>query len=331
MRISHGMGYTSIGNTLARLQEQNYKNNLKEATGADIISISDAPSRLMDLKKLTAQINMKENYLNGINYAVSEMHATEDQASAIAETMREIKDLSITTLNVAYDGNVASIGTYVKGLLSDMIRNANQEFNGKHLFSGTKTTSNSIAADYPDMNNLPFELVEGEPTPDNPSGLSVVFKGNTDNRTINKDAHTQEVINMNAEQLFGENGTEYFQPIIDLYNTLQYTRDGVPRESLDSMDREEKLQIDDFQQQIALNIDSINKNTAMFASRRNRLEAVGFQMTEEITRLDEVKSLKGDADMTKVLSDLKKEETTLSYALSAIANMQKYSLFDFLQ
>jgi flagellar hook-associated protein 3 FlgL len=324
------MGYSTFNNNIARLQEENYFDTLRKVTGKDIQSIAEAPTRLMDSKKIIAQKSMKENYISQNNYAVSEMRAAEDQATVIADAMQQIRDLSITSTNPSYDGNVASLSTYIKGIMEDMIRSANSDFNGKYMFSGTKTTPNNIQSDYPAMTNMPYELVIGTSTPDNLSGMSVVFKGNNDNRTINKDGHSNEAINMTGEQLLGQGGIEYFQPIIDIYNILQFNKDGTQRESMDSMDREEKQRINELQAQVAFNIDSINKATAMFAARRARIETVNLQMTEEVVRLDEVKSMKEDADMPKLLTKLAQEDNSLQYALSAGSKIQQYSLFKYI-
>ncbi|MDR0927544.1 MAG: hypothetical protein LBO69_07245 [Ignavibacteria bacterium] len=330
MRISSKMGYGAFTNNLSRLTEAQYFDTLRQSTGKDIQSIAEAPTRLMDVKKIINQKTMKENFIERNSYATSEMRAAEDAASAISEAMQQIKDLSVQSLNVAYDGNVASVGTFIKGILTDMIRNANADFNGKYMFAGTKTTPNSIQGDYPDMNNMPFELVEGEATADNPSGLSVVFKGNTDDRTINKDGHSTEVISMNPAELFGPGATSFFDPIIKVYNILQYTSEGVPRDSYDTMNTEEKYAIGQEQSVVAYNIDYLNKTTANLSARRLRIETVNDQMTEEITRLNEIKSLNEDADMSKVLSRLAQENTSLQYTLSAGAKIQEFSLFKFI-
>jgi flagellin-like hook-associated protein FlgL len=330
MRVTTRMGYGSFLTNLSKLQQQNYYDKLRQATGVDIQTIAEAPTRLMDVKKIIAQKDMKDNYVSQNSYAISEMESAEDQAAAIATAMQQIRDLSVTSTNIAYDGSVASIGTYIKGIMEDMLRNANADFNGKYMFSGTKTDPKNIQAEYPDMNNMPFEFVEGEATTDNPSGISIVFKGNTDARTINKDGHTNEMINMTAEDLFGEGGTAYFQPIIDIYNILQFQSDGTPRDTLDSLNTEEKRRINELQTQVANNVEKVNKNTAIFASRRNRIDTVNQQMKEEVIRLDEVKSLKEDADMAKVLTRIAQEETALQYSLQAGATIQQFSLFNFL-
>jgi len=331
MRISNAMGYSTLHTNIARLQEDTYYNQIRKATGKDIVNIAQAPSRLMDVKKIIAQMNMKENYIDANDYAISEMRFAEDQVAAIAEAMQQIRDLSVSSTNPSYDGSVVSIGTFIKGIMTDIIRNANADFNGKYAFSGTKTRPSSILDDYPDMTNMPFELIEGPSTPENFSGFSVIFKGNMENRIINKDSHSQEVINMNAIDLFGAGGVEFFQPIIDLYNVLIFTREGEVREIIDGMDRAEKQRVNELQTIVANNVETLNKNVAIFASRRVRIDTVTTQLREEVTRLDEVKSLKEDADMGKLLSDLAKEEIALQFTLSIGATIQKYSLFDFLR
>lgn len=330
MRISSRMGYASFNNNLTRLQERTYFDNLRQATGVDIQSIAEAPTRLMDVKKIYAQQTMKTNFIKHNDYAVAEMRQVEDAAKAISDGMLQIKDLAVTSTNVTYDGNVNSIATFIKGIMTDMIRNANMDFNGKYLFSGTKTTPNSILADYPDMTNMPFELVVGESTPENRSGMSVVYKGNMEQRTINKDSHSNEEINMTGEQLFGAGGIEFFDPIIKIYNTVMYTRDGVVRETLDSMDRDEKMIVANLQDDIAFNLEKLDKETALLSARRDRIETVNLQMTEEVTRLKEVQSLKEDVQMPELLARIKQEETSLEYSLQAGSRIQQYSLFDYI-
>jgi flagellin-like hook-associated protein FlgL len=331
MRISTKMGYGSFNNNVNRIQENIYFDTLRQITGKDIQSIGQAPSRFMDSKKLVANKNLKENYMYHNEYAISEMRYAEDAARAIADDMQKIRDLSIASLNLAYDGNVSSVAIYIKGIMEDMIRNANADFNGKYLFSGSMTTPNSITNAYPDMTNMPYQLIEVEKTLENPSGLQVVYKGNFEGRTINKDSHTNEAINMTGQQLFGDGGVEFFQPILDIYNTLLYAKGSLEfREHLDYVDREDAQKIAEFQVLVATNIDTLNKETAMLASRKERLETVNLQMVEEVTRLREVLSLKEDANMSQLLSRLSKEENALQYTLEAGSRLNRYSLFSYI-
>lgn len=326
MRISSKMGYASFNNNLARLQEQNYFDTLRKSTGKDIQSIADAPTRLMDSKKLIAQKNMKENYIFHNEYAINEMRAGEDVARAIADDFQKIRELSITSTNVSIDGTVSALAVYIKGIVTDIVRNANTDFNGKYMFSGTMTTPNSITNANPGMTNMPYEFIEDPDT----KMFQVVFKGNNDVRTINKDSHSNEVINMTSEQIFGAGGVDYFSPVIEIYNTLMFNQDGEIRDPYDTLTREEIQRVADLQAIIALNIEKIDNETAMFASRKERIEAVNLQMTEEVVRLKEVNSLKEDVDMPKLLTQLAQEENALQYSLSAGSRIHIYSLFKYI-
>ncbi|MGI6369630.1 MAG: hypothetical protein GX372_08885 [Ignavibacteria bacterium] len=331
MRISSNMSYDSFAFNIEKLQESRYKNLLRQSTGKDMINIADKPGSLMDVKKIVTAQEQRSNYINLNNLAASEMRAAEDQAEAVITAMQKIRDLSITSTNMIYDGSgVQSIGNYIKGIVTDILRNVNADFNGKYLFSGTKTNANSIEADNPGMNEMPFELIKNEASADNPSGFQVVFKGNMEQRKINKDTHSTEIINLTADELFGENGTKTFEAIIDIYNILLFGPDNTERENLESLSREEKIKIAELQQKVAHDLEEITKNNAKLASRRERLETVTEQMTEEVVRLKEVQSLREDADVVKVLSDLKKEETVLQYVLQSAPRLTRLTLFDFL-
>ena len=327
MRISTRMGYNTLANNIGRLQEQNYFDSLRQATGKDIQCIADAPTRLMDSKKLIAQKNMKENYMFHNDYTISEMKYGEDIARAIADDMQKIRELAITSTSVIIDGTVNTLAIYIKGIVNDMIRNANSDFNGKYLFSGTMTTPNSITNANPGINNMPFEIIEDP----NTGRFEVVFKGNNDERRVNKDSHSNEVINITANQLFGADGIDYFSPIIEIYNIIQYKQGtNEVRDVYDFLTREEIQQIADLQAIVAKNIESIDRETAIFAARRDRVENVNLQMTEEVVRLKEVISLKEDVDMVQLLTRLAQEENALQYSLNAAAKVHQYSLFKYI-
>lgn len=330
MRISNNMGYSTFSYNIGQLQERDYRENIKKTTGKEIISIADAPGNLIDIKKINTAKLQRENYININNLAIVEMRSAEDQADNILESLQQIRDLSIGSTNASYDGNVSSVGIFIKGILTDILRNANSNFNGKYLFSGTKTNPNSLDISAPDLDNMPFELVTEAATPENPSGLKIIFKGNNENRIINKDSHSSENINLKASDLFGSDSIEAFQPIIDIYNILMYTKDGQQRVYLDSLDREDKAKISELQQEIAQHIESTSRNVGAFASKRVRLETITLQMTEEVTRLNEIKSLKEDADMTKVVTNLMKIENALQYTLQSVSKLSRRTLFDFL-
>jgi flagellin-like hook-associated protein FlgL len=136
---------------------------------------------------------------------------------------------------------------------------------------------------------------------------------------------------MTSEQLFGAGGVDYFTPVIEIYNILMFVPEtGEIRNPENTLTREEIQQVADLQAIIANNIEKIDNETAMFASRRERIDAVNLQMVEEVVRLKEVNSLKEDVDMPKLLTRLAQEENALQYSLSAGARIHQYSLFKYI-
>jgi len=105
---------------------------------------------------------------------------------------QKIKELSIDATQIGNLGQTESLAVYVKGILEDIVRNSNENMNGSYLFSGTKTILKSLENMEGSKIDGPFELIEEEKTKDNPSGLKVIFKGNNEERTVNKDNYSIE-------------------------------------------------------------------------------------------------------------------------------------------
>ena len=177
---------------------------------------------------------------------------------------------------------------------------------------------------------MPFEIIQGTSTPDNFSGLEIVFKGNFEDREIIKDAQANEIINIKADEIFGENGTAVFEAIIDIYNLFTYNSDGTTRGLNDQFTLEDMGKFDEYQQKIAYIYDDLVNVTARNGARIDRLSAIGDQLNFENTRLKELRSAAEDTDMAASTLNLMKEETALQYTLQVGARLIPQSLFDFL-
>ncbi len=201
--------------------------------------------------------------------------------------------------------------------------------NGSYLFSGTKTILKSLENIEGSKIDGPFELIEGEKTLDNPSGLKVIFKGNNEERTVNKDNYSIEKINVTSEELYGKN-LDAINYIIKLYNILRYDEDGnIRKEKRISLEEFDKLNF--YQQQIANNVDNLNRTNSVLGSRINRLESYRTLYESTNIRLNDIFSIKSDTDVAKSAMNLKMEETALQYSLSIGSKILPNTLFDFLR
>ncbi len=330
MRISTNSLYIPYKRNLEEIQNRRFDENIKLTSGKRINNLADDPSALEGIKSLNTIIERNEKYMHNLDEVTGELMIVSDQLENISDQFTTIREQIITALNVGSRAITPTLGENVKGLLEDIVHYANMDYNGHYIFSGTKTTAKSLNKTAEADNDLPFELVEGTKTADNPSGLRVVFKGNNKDRVINKDTNTTEIINTKAEEIFGAGGEELFETVIDVYNVLAYKGDGSKRGSDTVLTDDEITKLNDLQKQITDIYDQTNIVSSNNGAKLNRVKAVRSQMQTENTTLKQILSQKEDTDVTESIINLKKSDTALQYALQAGSNMIPYTLFDFL-
>ncbi len=331
MRVTQKSIYVPFQKSLQDIQERKFAEETRLTTGKNFNTISDNPSKLANVKRLTDMISRTEKYQDNIQYAINELRAVSDVIDSISDKLHQIRQLAIDASNVGNSSNLSTLGTYIKGLIEDVVNTANQTYNGQFLFGGTKTTENSIIPTPPEENNLPFELIKIEATPENPSGLVVAFKGNFSDRILNKDSLSSEVINTKADELFGEGGKKMFESLIDLYNLLAYNENGQLRKDTEVFKAEEIARLDLYQKEIAGFNEQMNGVAARNGIRMNRFELINEQLNNEIIRLKGYRSVDEDTDFAETVMKLNKEQTALQYTLQVGAKLGSQTLFDFLR
>lgn len=329
MRVTFNSPIKPYLNNLENIQNRKINEEMRISTGNRIQSLADDPSNLVDSKQLNSKIEKNNTFINNINESLNEMKLASESIDFFSNSMQKIRDLSIDSTQIGVQGNTVNMAVYIKGILDDMVKEANKDLNGKFLFSGTKTLANSIDNTPPSTNNQPYELIEGEKTSENPSGLQVIFKGNNNDRTMNKDNYSTEVINVSSNKLFGNN-LEALQSVIGLYNLLYYKSDGIARTKDDYLSSDDFQKLNNYQKVIADNVNSLNVVNSDFGAKINRLELIQSQYDSDNIRLKEIKSIKSDTDVAKTAMNLKLEDTALSYSLQVGSNLIRNTLFDFL-
>lgn len=331
MRVTQFSVVNPYKQNLEDIQNRRFKNQIKMSTGKEIIGLGDAPEKIPTVKKLSALIQQNEDYLKIIDDQIGQFQQTENFLQGISDKMEKIRQLAVDGTQVGNMGNLSVLGNYIKGIITDIARDANADYNGSFLFSGTKTKAESFDPSIPNTNGMPFELIEGESSPQNWSGLTIVFKGNQESRILNKDQKTSEKVNTTSEEIFGKNGTEVFTTLIDLYNLVMYNEDGTVRGVNDVLRVDEVDKLNIVQEKIANFSYKINQITARNGGRANRFQILRDQIYEENNRLKEFLSQKNDADIAKTALELSKDEYALQYSLQVGGRILQNSLFDFLK
>ncbi len=329
MRVSSNSQYVGFTQTVNRIQLERDKAQTRVSTGKDIINLSDNPEKVIDIKLFDKKITQNENYMQVLDLTSNELYAVDDSLRRISDIVQIIREEALDSTNEQAEA-LQIMGDNFKGLLDDLVREANTDFNGHFIYAGTKTTPNSIQKDNPNMDANPFQIIQGDKTTDNPSGLKVVFKGNTNDRIINKDQKNTQVINQKADEIFGPN-MELFDYVIDMHNVLSFQNDGTPRGDYDHFNENDMKEIDRVQKGLAVFYDDINRIAARNGTYINRIQGLRDQLTDETLRLKDYRSVQEDTDIADAIVNLTRQENALNYALQVGARINQVSLFDFLR
>ncbi len=331
MRVTTNSSYIGFSNNISRVQEEKYRAEIQTSTGQRLITMADDPEAMIDIKKLSNRISENTQYISVNEKAIGELYAVDEAITAISDNLNSIRDLAVDGSKTGNLGNLQTLGIYIRGLLDDIVKESNSEFNGNYLFSGNKTTPESLDKTPTAENNMPYEIVEGEPSEDNPSGLSIVFKGNFKARMMNKDVQTQEQVNTTSDKMFGTDGSEMFDSIINLYNLFSYNENGDLREKSDTFNKSDIGLLSQYQREIAEFNEQIIDQGGRNGSKINRIDQGMALLKEENTRLNAFKSESNDTDIAEATINLKKNEIALQYALQIGAKISQNTLFDFLR
>lgn len=330
MRVSLKSQYTPVSTQVPEIQSRLAKLQRQLSSGKKATEIGDFPQDAIDLKRLESKIRQNDGIISNLDESLKEMYAVDEELYVIGDYVQMARQEVIGSfLNDTRAAPV--VADRIRGFMEDIIKEANQDFNGTFLFGGNKNQFYTNNPNNGEPLNVPFVIVEGEPTDLNPSGLSVRFVGNNADRTISKDEYYTEVINTKAEDLFGANATELFQDMIEMVNIIKYDSTGAERGQLNAITREEFAKVEDLQKKLAQHYDKITQAGGRNGSKIERLEIIRSNLDNEQLRLKEFRSNVEDTDVAAAAIELKKEEAALQYALQVGATISRTSLFDFLR
>lgn len=331
MRITQSSTLAKYQYNLTNIQDLLTAQQNRLSTGKKFQTPSDDPIAAADSKRLTGLIDQNTVYQKNITDGLNDTSVYEISLQNFSDKLLNIRDISLdATTQINFD-KLPTIAENIKQLLGDAVQAANYEFDGRFAFSGTKTTRNAINSQPPATNNLPYELLQGTATATNPSGLSVIFKGNNNDRTISTSSTTSERTNPKPFDTFGANGTQVFDNIISVYNAVNYKPDGTARTNNDGMTASESQKLADTIKNLSDSNDKVTSEIGRLGNVQNRLQVQSDQITNENTKLRDLRSLKEDTDVADAVLQLQKYQTGLTATLKVGATMFQTTLIDLLR
>lgn len=332
MRITSNSLFSRYSSILNDLQEQQARENTRIYTGKSMVNLSDDPSVVKSIQVFTESINKNDSYQKSIEEMLDEQTSTENALRVIADSLDEAQGVGNEALQIGNQDKLPVLGEKIKKLLNNIVDTANHQYNGVYVFSGTRTTEQSLNPTPPEQKNLPFEIIQGTATTANPSGLSVSFKGNNEVRNISVGPNASERINTTAADAFGGSGTEVFGGLIELYNKLMFNADGTPRAADGTgTTKDDQDAIVATVKRISDSRQLADVETGKLGARSQRLESLRDQLTTDTLRLREFRSREEDTDVAEAVVNLQKSQNAMQYALQVGSKLLGQSLFDFLR
>ncbi len=323
----------SYQTNLNSIRSRYAKEQVRLTTQKNIQTPSDSPHDFSEIKRLSNTISQNERYRKNIEDGRTDVDIYEETLQNFTDTLLRAKDIVNDAVNPANFDKAPVLGNNLRNVIDDLVKIANYEYDGRFAFAGTLTTRNSITPVAPATNNLPFEIVKdpGLVSTANPEGLSVVFKGNNEDRLVATSSTSTERISVRSQDAFGAGGTSTLQNVVDIYNLLVYKQDGTARTATDGLTTEEARSLQDKVKKIADSIDTVTSETGRLGGVANRMDALNDQLTYENTRLRELRSGREDADIAETILNLRREETALQATLQIGPDVLQRSLLDFLR
>jgi flagellar hook-associated protein 3 FlgL len=286
--------------TLADLQQSQDRLNTTQqqlSSGKRINQPSDDPYGTSLSLQLQNQLSNLSAYNANVTDGTAWTQTTLGSLTNITNTVQRVSELLVQAGNGALSqSDMASSAAEVNQLIESVKQEANTQYDGQYLFSGTATST------------APYQ-----------SGATDTYQGNSSpiNRLIGPGTTIQ--VNADISQLLGNGQGSGDGKLLDTLRTIV--------SDLTSGNRS-GLQADT--QALSANLNTAEQMQASVGAVANRLQLASSRILDTQTNTTAALSNVQDADMAATITQYSTEQAAFTAALKASASIVQTSLLDFL-
>jgi flagellar hook-associated protein 3 FlgL len=286
--------------TLADLQQSQDRLNTTQqqlSSGKRINQPSDDPYGTSLSLQLQNQLSNLNAYSANVTDGTAWTQTTLGSLTNITNTVQRVSELLVQAGNGALSqADMASSAAEVNQLIESVKQEANTQYDGQYLFSGTATST------------APYQ-----------SGATDAYQGNSSpiNRLIGPGTTIQ--VNADISQLLGNGQGSGDGKLLDTLRTIV--------SDLTSGNRN-GLQADS--QALSANLSTAEQMQASVGAVANRLQLASSRILDTQTNTTAALSNVQDADMAATITQYSTEQAAFTAALKASASIVQTSLLDFL-
>lgn len=272
------------------------------STGLRVNRPSDDAQSFSRARKLEVITNRYDQYEQSIVTAQSWVDHTQENLNTLADLFTSAHEEAIQAANdTLTDEDREAIASSLESSLAEVLDVLNTKVGDEYLFAGTNTTVR------------PFEQ-DGSATSD---GAGITYYGNDDGRTRAVGPDVDLDVNITGQRILdtgsGFTITEAFQGLIDAVRTNDAT------------------QIDTALGDLITARDHILDTATEAGNLANRLDRINDQLGAARIEFESQRSYYEDADVTEVVLELNRTETSLQATLQMMATIQQNTLLDFIR
>jgi flagellar hook-associated protein 3 FlgL len=304
-----------IGRVTQQMTAQDLLSNINQAmnridttqeelsTGKKINQPSDNPYGTSLALQLNNQIANLNSYSNNVTDGTGWAQAGNAALTDITGAVQRIRELVVQASNgTQTQADMSADADEVSQLIDQIKQDANTQYNGQYIFSGSATST------------APYQ-----------AGANDAYAGDTGQVTRTIGPNTSIGVNADLSSVLGTGQTTGGQPAGDgkLLNTLRNIVDDMQSGNSGALSANDLAQLD-------TNMGSLNGLTANLGATSDRLQMAASRI--QSLQASDAQSLSDtqDADMAQTEVDFSTEQAALTAALQAGAHIVQQSLMDFL-
>ncbi|UNL84787.1 flagellar hook-associated protein FlgL [Priestia koreensis] len=299
MRITQGMLSTNMLRNLSTSYERMGKYQDQLSTGKKINRPSEDPVIAMKGISYRRDLSQTEQYKANFSEAYNWIENSDAALDKATQAMQRIRELVVQASNDTYDTSQrGSIATEIDQLKEHLITIANTQVGDKYIFNGTKTLDAPIGAD---------------DKPNSTSGTEVQIE-------LSKGIYMPVSIKTDAVFTY-----DAANPEKGLFSTLEKLSADLKDSTKTNTD------INKYLGALDTHINSMLNTRAELGARQNRIEMMEDRVDEQEVIAQRIVSDNEDADIERVITDLKTQESVHRAALGVGSRIIQPTLMDFLR
>lgn len=268
------------------------------SSGSKIAKPSDDP--VVAARGMFYRSSLMENdqYIRNVDEAQSWMDMTDSTMDEVGNVMKRIKELLVYSGDGAISpADLNTMASEVRELKTHLGTLANQQINGKYIFAGT------------DTNIPPYD-----PTANGGKGDFVSTNSSPINLEVSQNVFVTS--NINAQNLFNypNNANNMFKVLDNIITELSNGRSAA--QFITGIDQQ---------------FDKLLAERASLGASVNRVDLIAERLKGQEVNITGLMSKNEDADMAKVMTELKTQESVHNAALGSGARIIQPTLLDFLR